>query len=214
MNKKNIGAVDQADPKDGYYQRCVDFHGHDCPGLAIGYRAAKAGLAFLREGRAEDEELVAIVETDACGSDAIQVLTGCTFGKGNFIHRDHGKNAYTLLDRKSGRGVRVALQPGVMELNERHRQLIEKVQKDTANEEERREFWEFHRQKSLEILKKSQDVLLLISEITLQLTPKARMEPAQLCATCGEPTMKTKLTKFHGNDICRDCLAKTQKVNL
>jgi formylmethanofuran dehydrogenase subunit E-like metal-binding protein len=26
------------------FKRCVDFHGHICPGLSIGYRAAKAGL--------------------------------------------------------------------------------------------------------------------------------------------------------------------------
>jgi len=38
----------------------------------------------LGENRAEDEEIVAVVETDACGADAIQVRTGCTFGKGNF----------------------------------------------------------------------------------------------------------------------------------
>jgi formylmethanofuran dehydrogenase subunit E len=213
MNKKNIGAVDQADPKTGDYQRCIDFHGHDCPGLAIGYRAAKAGLAFLREGRAEDEELVAIVETDACGSDAVQVLTGCTFGKGNFIYRDHGKNVYTLLDRKSGRGVRMALQSGVMESNERRRQLIEKMRRDEATQEERREFWEIQRLKSLDILEKSQEVLFSIREITSQLPPKARMTPSQPCASCGEPTMSTKLVKFQGKEICRDCLEKTQKVN-
>lgn len=213
MNKKNIGAVDQTDPKAGDYQRCIDFHGHDCPGLAIGYRAAKVGLAILREGRAEDEELVAILETDACGSDAVQVLTGCTFGKGNFIYRDHGKNVYTLLDRKSGRGVRVALQPGVMELNERHRQLIEKMRKDDATQEERREFWEIHRLKSLDILGKSQEVLFRIREINPQLPPKARMEPSQLCSCCGEPTMGSKLVEFQGKHICRDCREKAQQAN-
>ncbi|MBU2054259.1 MAG: TraR/DksA C4-type zinc finger protein [Proteobacteria bacterium] len=199
--------------KAGDYQRCVAFHGHDCPGLAIGYRAAKAGLAFLREDRAEDEGLVAIVETDACGSDAVQVLTGCTFGKGNFIYRDHGKNVYTLLDRKSGRGVRVALQSGVMDLNERHRQLIEKMRKDAATQEERREFWELHRLKSLDILKKPLEALFLIRTANPQLPPKVRMEPSRLCACCGEPTMGSKLVEFQGKDICRDCQEKTQKVN-
>ncbi len=65
------------------FKKCLDFHGHLCPGLAIGYRAATGALEWLKENRSEDEELVAIVETDACGADAVQVLTGCTFGKGN-----------------------------------------------------------------------------------------------------------------------------------
>ena len=52
----------------------------------------------LREmGRAADEEIVAVVETDMCGVDAIQFLTGCTFGKGNLIHRDWGKKRLFLL---------------------------------------------------------------------------------------------------------------------
>src|SRR4030066_84072 len=98
--------VDRENFLDQDFQRCVVFHAHICPGLAIGFRAAKAGLGWLEENRAEDEELVAIVETDACGADAIQVLTGCTFGKGNFLYRDYGKQAFTLFVRKSGRGVR------------------------------------------------------------------------------------------------------------
>ncbi len=213
MNEKNAGPIHKTEPKTGDYQRCVDFHGHDCPGLAIGYRAAKAGLGFLGEDRAEDEELVAIIETDACGSDAVQVLTGCTFGKGNLIYRDHGKNVYTLLDRKSGQGVRVALQSGVMEPNERHRQLIEKMRKDDATQEERREFWEIHRQKSLDILGKPLETLFKISSVNPQLPPRARMEPSQPCTCCGEPTMGTKLIEFQGKDLCRDCLDRTQKVN-
>jgi formylmethanofuran dehydrogenase subunit E len=86
------------------FKQCEAFHGHVCPGLSIGYRAAKAAMTWLAEKRSEDEEVVAIVETDACSADAVQVLTGCTFGKGNFIFRDYGKMALTLLSRKTGQG--------------------------------------------------------------------------------------------------------------
>jgi formylmethanofuran dehydrogenase subunit E len=62
--------------------------------LASGIRAAEWALTELC-ARSHDEELVAVVETDMCGVDAIQYLTGCTFGKGNLIHKDYGKNAFT-----------------------------------------------------------------------------------------------------------------------
>ncbi|NIT04240.1 formylmethanofuran dehydrogenase, partial [Candidatus Saccharibacteria bacterium] len=42
----------------------VEFHGHLCPGLAIGFRVARAALDELGQ-RAEDEELVAVVENDS-----------------------------------------------------------------------------------------------------------------------------------------------------
>ncbi|MCL4536163.1 MAG: formylmethanofuran dehydrogenase subunit E family protein, partial [Nitrospirae bacterium] len=61
----------------------VKFHGHSCPGLALGYRVGVAAVKELNmENISEDEEVVAIVENDSCAVDAIQVLTGCTFGKG------------------------------------------------------------------------------------------------------------------------------------
>jgi formylmethanofuran dehydrogenase subunit E len=47
------------------FQECVDFHGHLCPGLSLGYRASQAGMERLESERASDEEIVAIVETDA-----------------------------------------------------------------------------------------------------------------------------------------------------
>jgi formylmethanofuran dehydrogenase subunit E len=65
------------------YEAAVVFHGHSCPGLALGYRAAVAAMTRLDRDRAPDEEIVAIVENDSCVVDAIQVVTGCTFGKGN-----------------------------------------------------------------------------------------------------------------------------------
>ena len=65
------------------YQEIVKFHGHECPGLAIGFRMASTGLKAIESLRAEDEELVSIVENDACGVDALQCVTGCTFGKVN-----------------------------------------------------------------------------------------------------------------------------------
>ncbi len=58
----------------------VRFHGHMCPGLAIGIRAAEIALREIGP-HAEDEEVIAIVETDMCAVDAIQYLVGCTFGR-------------------------------------------------------------------------------------------------------------------------------------
>ena len=51
------------------WDKCVAFHGHSCPGLAIGFRAATLALELLGlEEGARDEELVCVTENDACGS--------------------------------------------------------------------------------------------------------------------------------------------------
>jgi len=92
------------------FDEVVKFHGHSCPGLALGYRVAVAAVKELNmENISEDEEVVAIVENDSCAVDAIQVLTGCTFGKGNLIFKDCGKQVYTFIKRPSEEAVRISI---------------------------------------------------------------------------------------------------------
>jgi formylmethanofuran dehydrogenase subunit E len=126
------------------YNEAVAFHGHACPGLALGYRAAEYALQHLRAGRSEDEDLVAIVENDACGVDAIQLVAGCSVGKGNLILQDFGKHAYTFIDRKSNRAIRLVQRPEpvVQRIDPVASALREKVMGGTATPAEHKEFAE------------------------------------------------------------------------
>ena len=188
------------------WKKVVDFHGHVCPGLAIGFKAAKAGMEWLKEHRAIDEELLAVVETNACGADAVQVLTGCTFGKGNFIFRDHGKNVFSFVSRGAGSGVRVSLRAGAFQQGERHMELIQKMRADTATDQERSEFRLLHEQRSREILEKEPAELFTLESVEMELPSKAKIEPSKICDCCGEPTMASKLQQKGGRLLCGSCL--------
>ena len=52
-------------------KKCVEFHGHLCPGLVYGYRVAKAAMNLLEINRSRDEEVVAVSENDSCAVDAL-----------------------------------------------------------------------------------------------------------------------------------------------
>ncbi len=89
------------------------FHGHKCPAMPMGLRAALAAMKALGVGRAPDGQLMALVEIDedhcaTCFVDGVQVATGCTLGKGNIRKLHFGKWGLTLVDKKSQRAVRVA----------------------------------------------------------------------------------------------------------
>ena len=192
--------------ESGDWQKCIEFHGHTCPGIAIGFRAAKAALERLEEQRASDEELVTIVETDACGADAVQVLTGCTFGKGNFIYRDYGKQAFTFFSRNTGKGVRVVLQPGVLGSNDRHQELIDKIRAGRADAGDQEEFKKLHAQRTRAVLGKPLDQLFSIQNVQVPIPEKAKMMPSKICDRCGEPVMSSRLSEVGGQWICRGCL--------
>lgn len=200
MNAKHLATRED-------FQKCLEFHGHLCPGLSIGYRAALAGMERLGRERSEDEEIVAIVETDACSADAVQVLTGCTFGKGNFFHRDYGKMVLTLACRQSGRGVRVSVKPGAFAPDEEHSTLLQKVMSGNADEEERRRFEELHHKRSRDVLELPEETLFSITSVALDLPAKARIDRSLPCDMCGEPAMASKMTESDGRKICRGCMA-------
>ena len=193
------------------FQKCLEFHGHLCPGVSIGYRAARTGMAHLNQKRSLDEELIAIVETDACSADAVQVLTGCTFGKGNFIYHDYGKMVFTFASRQTGRGVRVSLRPGAFEPDPEHMALLQKVIADEADAAEKQRFSEIHDQRSRDILAMDDDALFAIDSVDIELPEKAQIDPSVPCDRCGEPTMAAKLMETtDGRRICRGCQAEIQ----
>ena len=93
------------------WKKCAAFHGHVCGGLTIGYKAALYAMELLEMEFSEDEQIVCIAENDACGVDAIQVMLGCSIGKGNLLFHMRGKQAFSFYNRKNGKSVRLVLKP-------------------------------------------------------------------------------------------------------
>jgi formylmethanofuran dehydrogenase subunit E len=190
------------------FKQCTNFHGHICPGLSIGFKAATTAMETLKSSRAEDEELLAIVETDACCADAVQVVTGCTFGKGNFIYKDHGKMVFTFLNRKNGKGIRIALKNGAFSPNEEHFALLKKVINNTADAKEEERFRNIHFKRSSDVLEMAVDDLFTVESVEMDIPDKAKIARSETCGQCGEPTMETKLMAHGNHKICRDCFDK------
>ena len=96
------------------------FHGHRCPAMPMGFRAGLAAMKALGVERSKDKELSVISETGkghaaGCFLDGIMTSTGCTYGKSNIEKRYYNKMAFTLIDNKTGRAVRVSLKPEFFE---------------------------------------------------------------------------------------------------
>ena len=168
------------------YPQIVQFHGHECPGLAIGYRMANAAMEELRSMRAEDEEIVAVVENDACGVDALQCVTGCTFGKGNLVFHDYGKHVYTLYSRATGKGVRVVFHGKGIPGN---------IRDDRAALAD----W---------ILEAPADSILSISQVHVPEPKRAAIGNSVPCAICGELVMESRLREVDGKPACIPCSEK------
>ena len=184
----------------------IQFHGHLCPGLALGYRVAKAALRELKADRPQDEELVAIVENDSCAVDAVQFITGCTFGKGNLIFRDYGKHVYTLFNRRTNQGVRISEDYRGFEGDQRYPELKKRQE---AGEDVSQEMQVFKMEKASAILKADEKEILTITPVSSPPPEEAKIRGSLRCSVCGEKFMGSRSREKNGKVMCIPCFEKT-----
>jgi formylmethanofuran dehydrogenase subunit E len=191
-------------------QKTTDFHGHWCPGLAVGIRAAEWALKEM--GKAGDEEIVAVVETDMCGVDAIQYLTGCTFGKGNLIYQDLGKNAFTFYRRRDGKAARIlARTQPESEEGRLLSHLHVKMRKEGLSDEEAATLRDLRAKKSKYIMDAALDELFEVKEPAAPAPKKAFILPTLVCDVCNEPVMESRTRRFQEQTMCIQCFEKHEK---
>ncbi len=193
------------------FKKCIDFHGHICPGVTIGFQAARVLMERLGVQKAPDEELVAIVENDSCSADAIQIMTGCTFGKGNFIFKNYGKQAFSLIDRKREKAIRVCLLAGALEGDPERLSLFEKVRTEKASPEEKDRYQQLQQGRIRNILDATAESLFKIEEISPDIPPKAMIMESGICDSCGESTKIDLLHKMNDKKACIVCSHRSSR---
>lgn len=161
------------------WKDCVAFHGHECVGLTIGYKASLLAAQLLELEFSQDEQVVCIAENDACGVDAIQVMLGCSLGKGNLLFHMRGKSAYSFYSRKTGKSVRLVMKAGPQGMTKEesfaYYQAIDP-----------REMFD-------------------VKDTTIRLPEKARLFDSYTCECCGETAGANWIRLSGGKKLCLDC---------
>lgn len=189
------------------FEDVVAFHGHACPGLALGYRVSIYVLKMLGD-RASDEELTATVENSSCAVDAVQALTGCTFGKGNLIFLDYGKHVYTFIKRPSGEGLRISVDWRSPEETEEEKNMWERYTKGDRSEEVLNMVHGRKAKKIDIIMNAKDDELFTVTKSGIALPEEARIYPSVRCAGCNEKVMEPRARLRDGKIVCIPCFDK------
>lgn len=162
------------------WKKAVLFHGHECPGLAIGFMACKAAVEKMAIGTSDDEQIVCVTENDACGVDAIQTLLSCTIGKGNLIYHCTGKQAFSFFNRTNGEKLRVCLKP------------------ETNKDMDRTQWKEY-------LLNSPVDEIFTFSKPKFDLPERAQIFNTIVCEICGEGAPEHKMHLQDSKSVCADC---------
>jgi formylmethanofuran dehydrogenase subunit E len=186
------------------YDEVADFHGHSCPGLALGYRVSLRALKELGNPSA-DEEVVAIVENDSCAVDAVQVMTGCTFGKGNLIFRDYGKQVYTFIKRATGKTVRISVDWKKPEETPREKAQWKRYMKGERSASVVRFVHDRKSSKIGHILEAGDRQLMKVTRGSSEPPPEASVYESVICESCGEKMMEPRARRKGGKTVCIPC---------
>lgn len=170
------------------WEKCVEFHGHSCGGLRIGYAAARYAMELLDITFSDNEQVVCIAENDACGVDAIQVLLGCSIGKGNLLFHMTGKQAFSFYHRESGRSVRLSLKP----------------KPENMTPEESKAYYFTH----------SGPELFDTMPTRISLPTPAKIFDSYYCDCCGEKTGANWIRLAGGKKLCLDCWDKYDRFRV
>ncbi len=190
------------------YDTALEFHGHKCPAMPMGLRAGLAALRALGVERSKDKELFVEAETGkghaaGCFVDGIMAATGCTYGKANIRKLYYNKMAFTLIDTKSGRAVRVSLKPDFFEkaLNS---PFVRERKKGVPPQDISPEITNPLVEKVLTL---PEEEFLDIGEIkTVAIRQRKGIFEAKRCESCGELAFVDKLRITTGGElVCIPC---------
>lgn len=190
---------------DDRWKPLVSFHGHMCPGLAVGARAVTVGLRELAAD-SPPQPLWVLAETAMCSVDAVQHLTGCTLGNGGLVFRDHGKNAFTFIGGPDDRAVRVVAKPDALPPDPEHARLRHRADAGVATEVERARYAELHLARAQMILDVPEARLFsVLSDGVAPLKLAERSQEAEPCSLCGEMVMRTRSIETEHGTRCIPC---------
>jgi len=188
---------------DDDFKEAAEFHGHICPGIAIGYRIAK----YVKEHypRSQDEELVCIAENKSCSIDAIQFMLGCTAGKGNLLFKDYGKQAFTFYSRDKNKALRIYFRGGILKGMD---ELRQKMVQGELGPEDRERMAAFRSQATEKVLSARDEDILTVEEVDIPAPEKARIHPSLKCEECGEEFMEILGRTAGGKVLCKGCFER------
>lgn len=194
--------------------KTAEIHGHFCPGSALGAMAAVWGLSQLGlDSSFSDgmEELMAIVEINACFADGVQAVSGCTLGNNALVYRDLGKHAVTFALRGRESGVRVRVRPDFQNQISRATPdfypMLEKVIiKRSGGPAAAKAFKTIARQAAFSLIEMPFEQLLVSQSIVPRLPDYAPITGSLVCPSCGEQVMASKaVSQGEAKGLCLAC---------
>jgi formylmethanofuran dehydrogenase subunit E len=188
-------------------------HGHFCGGVTIGVIASYCAMKKLNTVTDGMEDLIAIVEVNACFVDGVQFVAGCSLGNNGLIYRDIGKIAVTFANRHTGKGYRYCANRAYLDEKSPHSPRYKELFTEVINNNNRdpqlmNEFKKEACKSAFAMLEYDFEKLFTIQEVTMNIPEHAKLFDSFLCDCCKESTMVSRMQEIDNKQLCPVCAGK------
>jgi formylmethanofuran dehydrogenase subunit E len=149
-----------------------------------------------------------------CALDAVQFLTGCSFGKGNLIHKDYGKSGFTFFNRDTGKGFRALFRDDFRSDDPQRDEmsaLMAKVSAGDATEEEKKMCQDYRAAAIQRMMDADLKDLFTVTEVSSPPVRPAAILQSIACDACKEMTMESRIRRYEGRYLCIPCFMKVEQ---
>lgn len=174
------------------WEKCAEFHGHECGGLTIGYKAALYVMEAMGLKRGEDgcvdpgEDLACVAENTSCSVDGIRVGLNCTENGGTLSFHMTGEQAFTIFNRRTREAMRIVL----------------KARPEGITREQSFAYYQ------------SMDPgeMFDCQPVDIKLPEAIQSDETYVCSVCGETGGANWFRFVGGKPLCLDCFAEQEET--
>jgi formylmethanofuran dehydrogenase subunit E len=194
----------------GLLYKAGELHGHLCGHMAYGVKAGYIAMRELNLKSQGMEEVIAIIETNNCFSDGVQMVTGCSFGNNALIYRDFGKTAVTVAKR-DGTAIRIALNPDFedcrRDMYPEAYKLFDKIvaKREEPTPEEHERLMQLFAEMSITEVEEPADEMFITKRLNMVVPEYAPIFASVRCSICGENVMQSRAVAENGEYFCVPC---------
>jgi formylmethanofuran dehydrogenase subunit E len=145
-----------------------------------------------------------LVENTTSALDAVQRLTGCTFGNGRLQALDYGRHIYTFI-YQDNQALRFTLRPENIDVDPEFLTLETKIQNQRATMQETARYQILLDKHVAYWLKTPFETLFETHHTNALWLERPITSVLVICDRCNQAVLQTHLVEIDGEQICRAC---------
>ncbi|AFQ44530.1 formylmethanofuran dehydrogenase subunit E family protein [Desulfosporosinus meridiei] len=98
------------------WEQVIEFHGHTCTEIALGYRVAQIANRELGVSEIFDPMIKVTAYIHSCALDAFQIINRATYGRNSLFVEEQNIHSYVFQTKDNAEKLQITVTPKIIEI--------------------------------------------------------------------------------------------------